>query len=120
MTSDNIIPFPAPLDAARTPEPLRRPALLIRAARLGQSGWKRNRDLAKLLKCETVPAVGASLPQMRTLEAALNEARLAGAAEYDLRRHVVLLIAILAEMRAAAQIGAQAAAPASPRIGMLG
>ena len=116
MTSDNIIPFPLTYAAPKMPEPLRRPALLIRAARLGQSGWKRNRDLPKLLKCETVPEVGASLGQLRTIEAALNDARLAGAAEYDLKRHILLLIAVLAETRAAAR----AAAPATPRIGMLG
>lgn len=113
MTSDNIIPFPLTYAA---PEPLRRPALLIRAARLGQSGWKRNRDLPKLLKCETVPEVGAPLGQLRTIEAALNDARLAGAAEYDLKRHILLLIAVLAETRAAAR----ADVPATPRIGMLG
>lgn len=93
----NVIAF-RPLPAN---PPLRRPRLLIRAARAGQSGWRRERDLPRLLRSEGCPRPGAVLSRLRAEEARMNEARLEGAAEYDLQRHVMLMIAILAEMRAA-------------------
>lgn len=81
--------------------PLRRPSVLISAARAGQSGWRRERDLPRLLRCERCPQAGSALPRLRAEEARQNEARLEQAAEYDMHRHVTLMIAILAEMRAA-------------------
>lgn len=101
----NVIAFcPRPTHAG-----LRRPRILIRAAREGQAGWRRQRDLARLLHSDRCPAPGAALPRLRAEEAMLNDARIEGAADYDLQRHVLMLIAILAEMRAAV-----AAAPQSP------
>lgn len=81
--------------------PLRRPRVLIRAARAGQTGWRRERDLPRLLRSDGCPRPGSALPRLRAEEMRMNEARLEGAAEYDLHRHVKLMIAILAEMRAA-------------------
>lgn len=95
-------------------EPLRRPSVLVRAAREGQAGWRRDRDLRRLLRLDACPAPGACLPRLRAEEAALNEARLHRAADYDLHRHVLLVIAILAEMRAAV---AAAQAPGRQGIG---
>ncbi|MFN3526167.1 MAG: DUF6477 family protein [Paracoccus sp. (in: a-proteobacteria)] len=98
MTAEtNVIPFrPRTSD-----QPLRRPRLLIRAAREGQRGWRRERDLARLLRQDSCPRPGACLPRLRAEEAMLNEMRLASAAEYPLQRHVLLMVAILAEMKAA-------------------
>lgn len=84
-------------------QPLRRPRLLIRAARAGQAGWRRERDLPRLLRCDDCPRPAAALSRLRVEEARQNAARLEGAAEYDMRRHVMLMIAILAEMRAAVE-----------------
>lgn len=95
-------------------EPLRRPSVLVRAAREGQAGWRRDRDLRRLLRLDACPAPGACLPRLRAEEAALNEARLHRAADYDMHRHVLLVIAILAEMRAAV---AAAQAPGRQGIG---
>lgn len=89
---------------------LRRPRVLIRAAREGQTGWKRERDLPKLLRSDDCPAPGAALMRLRAEEEHQNAARQTGAAEYDMRRHVMLMIAILAEMREAV-----AATPVAPR-----
>lgn len=80
---------------------LRRPRVLISAARAGQSGWRRERDLPRLLRSDGCPRPGAALPRLRAEEARMNAARIEGAAEYDLQRHVMLMIAILAEMRIA-------------------
>lgn len=93
----NVIAF-RPL---ATNQPLRRPRLLIRAARAGQAGWKRERDLRRLLRSDDCPKPGAALPRLRAEEQILNTARQKGAAEYDLQRHVALMIAILAEMHTA-------------------
>lgn len=79
---------------------LRRPALLVAAARKGQAGWRRARDLKRALKREDLPPPAVALRLLYQDEAHLNEARIAGAAEYDLQRHVLLVIAILAERAA--------------------
>lgn len=107
----NVIAFrPRPVTA-----PLRRPSALIRAAREGQAGWKRERDLKRLLRTDRCPAPGTALPRLRAEEAVMNEARLHRLAEYDMHRHVLLVVAILAEMRAAV---AQAPAPVGPALGL--
>lgn len=80
--SSNVIAFP-PRPAN---QPFRRPAALIRAAREGQRAWRRERDLARLLRAE---------------EEIQNDFRLNRLADYDMKRHVLLMIAIMGEMRAA-------------------
>lgn len=97
--SPNVTAFPA----FRPQEVLRRPAPLIRAARAGQSGWLRKRDLPRLLRCEICPDPGRALARLRREEQDLNHARLARSADYDPHRHILLMIAILAEMRLATQ-----------------
>lgn len=86
------------------PAPIRRPRLLVEAARAGQSGWRRERDLRALLgplsgHDQSLPPARA-LPLLRFEEAALNEARRMRAADYNLQRHILFLIAILAETTA--------------------
>ncbi|SEH91052.1 DUF6477 family protein [Paracoccus alkenifer] len=109
----NILAFPAcavptyavpvPAAAAHAAAPLRRPAVLIRAAVAGQALWRRERDLRRVLGSDSTPAPGRALLRLREDEERLNTARLDGAADYDMRRHVLLLVAILAETRRAAQ-----------------
>lgn len=79
---------------------LRRPRILIRAAREGQSRWRRERDLPRLLRSDRCPQPGACLKRLRAEEDMLNAARLERRADYDMNCHVLLMIAILAEMRA--------------------
>ncbi len=78
---------------------LRRPRLLVRTARAGLAGYRRKRDLARLLKTDKLPQPAAALRRLREIEASLDEERLSGTTEYDLQRHILVLIAILAEMR---------------------
>lgn len=80
---------------------LRRPAALIRAARAGQAGWRRNRDLPRLLAQPAAPLRAAALRLLYEAELKANDMRRAGRAEYDLHRHIRLLIALLAEISAA-------------------
>ncbi|MFV0411390.1 MAG: DUF6477 family protein [Paracoccus sp. (in: a-proteobacteria)] len=82
--------------------PPHRPASLIRAAQAGQSGWRRARDLPRLLKREAAPATPVALRLLRAAEEAADNARRERRADYDLHRHILLLIALLAEMRAEA------------------
>ena len=91
---------------------LRRPRLLVQAARAGLSGWKRDRDLRRVLKSETLPRPEAVLARLHAEEARHNLARHENRAEYDLHRHIMLLIAILAET---AEIAPRAVQPAAPQ-----
>ncbi|QFG37704.1 hypothetical protein BDE18_1107 [Paracoccus pantotrophus] len=81
---------------------LRRPRLLVRAARAGQVGWRRSRDLHRVLKCETPPPAGKALSRLLAEEERLDLLRRSGQAGYDMHRHILLLIAILAETAEAA------------------
>ncbi|MDO5528446.1 MAG: DUF6477 family protein [Paracoccus sp. (in: a-proteobacteria)] len=89
---------------------LRRPSALIRAAKAGQGGWMRGRALRRLLGVETLPGHEAVLARLYEIEARLNAERLAGAASYQPARHVLVMIALLAEMRAAAKARAESRA----------
>ena len=93
----NVIAFPI----QPVPQRLRRPASLVRAAVAGQTYWRRERDLRRVLRSDTLPAPGLILPRLQAEEDRLNIARQECAADYDLHQHVLLMIAILAESRAA-------------------
>ena len=78
---------------------LRRPRLLIRAARFGVVDYNRDRDLRRLMRAERTPspawAVGALLEEEGRMEAI----RQTGDAGYSVARHIELLIALMAEAR---------------------
>lgn len=105
VTDQNVFLLPP------QPTSLRRPSTLIRAARAGQSGWRRDRDLARLLGRESAPAGPVALRMLRAAEEAADTARREGRAEYDLHRHVRLLIALLAEITAAQKAAPQPVLP---------
>ncbi len=77
---------------------LRRPRLLIRAARCGMEDYRRERDLKRLLRQE-ISCPEKALPRLIDEEERLERIRLAGDASYSLNRHVEVLIALLGEMR---------------------
>jgi hypothetical protein len=86
-------------DLAATLFTLRRPRLLIRAARFGQRDYDRARDLRRLLRAETAPEPDQALDRLMAEEAQIEDIRQARAADYSVSRHVALLIAIMAEAR---------------------
>lgn len=93
----NVIQFqPRPQIAA-----LRRPRLLVQAARAGLSGWNRKRDLRRLLKSDDLPLPGMAVGVLRAEEERLDQARRDAKADYNLQRHILVLIAIIAETAAA-------------------
>lgn len=78
---------------------LRRPRLLIRAARFGLSEYDRSRDLRRLMRLPTVPAPEQALASLIAEEARLEECRRDGDAGYSLARHIEILIAMMGETR---------------------
>jgi hypothetical protein len=78
---------------------IRRPRLLIRAARFGQIDYNRKRDLARLMRQSDIPAPEQALAKLLEEESLLEQARRAGAAHYSFLRHIDILIAMMAELR---------------------
>lgn len=76
---------------------LRRPQLLIRAARLGLTDYHRDRDLKRLI--DGHPSPDRSVPRLLSVEERLEETRQRGDADYSISRHIEVLIALMAEVR---------------------
>ncbi|RJE81954.1 DUF6477 family protein [Paracoccus onubensis] len=93
---------------------LGRPGILMRAAKAGQGGWQRGRDLPRLLRSHKCPAHDQALKLLRAEEERLNGLRLLRAPSYDMQRHVLIMIALLAEMHAAAVSVPGTATPERP------
>ena len=81
---------------------LRRPRLLVRAARLGLPEYNRARSLRRLMPGETPPPPGQAFIQLIDHEAAIDQLRRDGAASYSVVRHIELLVALIDEARLAA------------------
>ncbi|MBK1636599.1 DUF6477 family protein [Rhodovulum adriaticum] len=77
---------------------LRRPRLLVQAARAGQADYRRDRTLARLLPGNHAAPAG-TLRRLMALELEMETERRAGAATYPVARHVEILIALMAEAR---------------------
>ena len=78
---------------------LRRPGLLVRAARAGLEHYDRARALKRLLHAERPPSPEKAVDRLAAAEAGMEDARTSGDAAYSVVRHVELLIALMAEMR---------------------
>ncbi|SNX73309.1 hypothetical protein SAMN05878503_11528 [Cereibacter ovatus] len=75
---------------------IRRPRLLMRAARLGLCDYRRERDLRRLVgEQQAERAVTRLLAEEQRLE----DRRRAGDATYSVAHHVEVLIALMAEVR---------------------
>ncbi len=76
---------------------LRRPRLLIRAARFGLGDYCRERDLKRLIDTPASPERAVS--RLLSEEERMEETRLRGDACYSVARHIEVLIALMAEAR---------------------
>jgi hypothetical protein len=76
---------------------MKRPRLLIRAARCGLVEYRRDRDLRRLIGAQTVPTPSVSVPRLLSEEAHLETIRCAGDAGYSVARHIEVLIALMSE-----------------------
>jgi hypothetical protein len=78
---------------------LRRPKILIRAARAGVADYRRERDLKRLLRLAQAAVPQQTIGTLLAEENRLEANRTAGEATYNLQRHVAVLTAILVEVR---------------------
>ena len=76
---------------------LRRPRLLIRAARIAAQDYRRDARLPRLLGYGIVPRSGSAVVRLMALEAEVNEKRETGDASYNIAGHVELLTALMGE-----------------------
>ena len=78
---------------------LRRPRLLVRAARFGVDDYDRERDLPRVLKTDSVPRPGDAIMQLMGVEAELDDQRASKDALYTVGAHIDTLTAIMGEAR---------------------
>lgn len=78
---------------------LRRPQLLIRAARIGAQDYRRAAHLRRHLGYGPLPQSASALRQLVEMEAALDDQRRRSDAAYSPIRHVEILIAMMGEAR---------------------
>ena len=78
---------------------IRRPKILIRAARAGVTDYHRDRDLKRLLRINKAARTDRALATLIAEENRLESKRTAGEANYSIQRHVAILTALIAEAR---------------------
>ncbi|MCK8484098.1 DUF6477 family protein [Aliiroseovarius sp. S2029] len=78
---------------------LRRPRLLVRAARFGLVDYNRDRDLKKLMKTAATSSPATAIDELLQEEARLEDTRKSGDASYSIAHHVEVLIALMSELR---------------------
>ena len=78
---------------------VRRPRLLIRAARFGVQDYARERDLKRVINSGDAPSPARAMHCLMTEEARLEDIRKTGDATYSVARHVEVLIALMAEVQ---------------------
>lgn len=76
---------------------LRRPRLLIRAARIGAQDYRRDPQLSRLLGYGQLPRSGAALIRLMEMETELDGQRRKGESGYSVSRHVEILVAMMGE-----------------------
>lgn len=91
------MPDTTPLTTLAT---LRRPRMLVSAARKGTVHYKRDRDLPRILSAAATPK-GPITPLMG-IEDRLEQTRKAGDVTYSIAAHIAVLTALLAEASLAA------------------
>ena len=78
---------------------LKRPRLLIRAARIGMADYRRDVHLRRHLGHGPLPRSGGALARLVEIESELDDQRRARNAGYSSVKHVDLLIAMMGEAR---------------------
>lgn len=87
------------MDLYRLLATLRRPKILIRAARLGLAYYDREADLRHVIRAQRTPTRDRALEQLLIREETLEGARTTGGAGYSVQEHVRVLTALLCEAR---------------------
>lgn len=76
---------------------LRRPRLLVRAARIAAQDYRREFRLQRLLGYGVTPRSGAAVVRLIALESEMNDKRTSGDASYSIAGHVEVLTALMGE-----------------------
>lgn len=76
---------------------IRRPRLLMRAARHGLVDYDRGRELKRIFLRDDIPSPADALGLVIEMEARLEDARRSDDMRYSVARHIELLIAMIAE-----------------------
>lgn len=76
---------------------LRRPRLLVRAARIGARDYCRDRHLQRVLGYGALPRPGAAIMSLIEIERVQEDMRTSDDAGYSLTRHLDVLIAMMGE-----------------------
>ena len=79
---------------------LKRPDLLVRAARFGLDDYCRDRDLRRCLKTEMLPSPARALVELLQIEKQINSERCDRLGTYRAATHIAVLTAIMAETQA--------------------
>ncbi len=82
-----------------TLDKMKRPRLLIRAARIGTADYRRDVHLKRHLGGGPLPRSEPALEQLVEIETEVNDLRLSRNAGYSAVKHVDLLIAMMGEAR---------------------
>jgi hypothetical protein len=77
---------------------IRRPKILLCAAKFGLKTYSRNKELKRLFKMRTAPQPPHALRMLRTRENDLENARKKGKAAYDMKLHIQVMTALLQEL----------------------
>jgi hypothetical protein len=86
-------------DILKSLDSLRRPRLLIRAARIGAADYRRDAHLRRHFGYGALPRSAAALARLVEMEEALNQQRQGGTDSYSPMHHVEILIAVMGEAR---------------------
>lgn len=86
-------------DVLTMAEGLKRPKLLVRAARFGLSFYRREKDLSRLLQEPVSQKSRRHLMQLMETEAFLETERRQGGDGYSAPYHIEVLTAVMAEAR---------------------
>lgn len=94
---------------------LRRPTLLMQAARIGAPEYRRDRRLRRYFGIGPLPGPAEALVRLIEIESWQDEGRRAGDAGYSPVRHVDTMIAVLGEAALLMETRAPVRAPALDR-----
>lgn len=79
---------------------LKRPPLLVQAARHALTRYNRDRDLGHILGHTRPPSPARAVPELIDRERDLDAQRKAGQIDYDAGRHIRVLTALMGEAQA--------------------
>lgn len=77
---------------------VKRPKILLQAAKIGLTTYSRNRDLKRLFKVQEIPQPKQIIKRLLKNEMTLEEARRTGNAAYDMKKHIQVMTALLQEI----------------------